>query len=48
MSRQDETDAVGETDIDVYRSLSPDPAEFSSDEEVVAWDAEGWGVGGIA
>lgn len=25
-----------------YKSLSPSHAEFSSDEESLAWDAEGW------
>ena len=25
-----------------YQSLPPSPAEFSSDEEALAWDADGW------
>jgi hypothetical protein len=25
-----------------YRSASPSPTEFSSDEESLAWDADGW------
>jgi prevent-host-death family protein len=33
---------VGATDPSVYKSLSPSHAEFSSDEESLAWDAEGW------
>lgn len=33
---------VGATDPAAYRSVSPSHAEFSSDEESLAWDAEGW------
>ncbi|HSE18185.1 MAG TPA: type II toxin-antitoxin system prevent-host-death family antitoxin [Pyrinomonadaceae bacterium] len=33
---------IGATDSSVYQSLSPSHAEFSSDEESLAWDAEGW------
>ena len=29
-------------DAPVYRSAPPSPDEFSSDEEPLAWDAEGW------
>ena len=29
-------------DQDMYRSLSPRNGEFSSDEDLLAWDAEGW------
>lgn len=30
------------TDIDAYRAMPPDRSEFSSDEDSLAWDAEGW------
>ena len=33
---------IGATDPSLYKSLSPTHAEFSSDEESLAWDAEGW------
>lgn len=33
---------IGATDPAVYNSLSPTHAEFSSDEESLAWDADGW------
>lgn len=33
---------IGATDPAVYKSLSPTHAEFSSDEESLAWDADGW------
>ena len=33
---------IGATDPAAYKSLSPNSAEFSSDEESLAWDAEGW------
>lgn len=34
------------TDSSVYRSVPPTPDEFSTDEDTLAWDAEGWeGVG---
>ena len=33
---------IGATDPAAYKSLSPSYAEFSSDEESLAWDAEGW------
>jgi prevent-host-death family protein len=33
---------IGATDPVVYKSLNPTPAEFSSDEESLAWDADGW------
>ena len=33
---------IGATDPSAYKSLSPSHAEFSSDEESLAWDAEGW------
>ena len=29
-------------DASVYRALPPHPDEFSSDDESLAWDAEGW------
>jgi hypothetical protein len=29
-------------DPPVYRSVPPAPDEFSTDEEPLAWDAEGW------
>lgn len=29
-------------DRDVYRALPPRNEEFSSDEDLLAWDAEGW------
>ena len=36
----------GADDRDAYRALSPIREEFSSDEEPLAWDSEGWeGVG---
>ena len=33
---------IGAADPAAYQSLSPTHAEFSSDEESLAWDAEGW------
>ena len=33
---------IGATDPAVYKSLSPGHAEFSSDEDSLAWDADGW------
>jgi len=33
---------IGATDPAAYNSLSPGYAEFSSDEESLAWDADGW------
>ena len=29
-------------DRDIYRALPPRNEEFSSDEDMLAWDAEGW------
>ena len=33
---------VGATDPVAYKSVAPSAAEFSSDEESLAWDAAGW------
>jgi prevent-host-death family protein len=33
---------IGANDPSVYKSLSPGTAEFSSGEDSLAWDAEGW------
>jgi hypothetical protein len=33
---------IGATDAGAYNSLSPTDTEFSSDEESLAWDADGW------
>ena len=33
---------IGASDPAAYTSLAPSPAEFSSDEESLAWDADGW------
>ncbi len=33
---------IGATDPAAYKSIAPTNAEFSSDEESLAWDAEGW------
>ncbi len=33
---------VSATDPVAYKSFPPAPAEFSSDEESLAWDADGW------
>jgi prevent-host-death family protein len=33
---------IGASDPAAYKSLSPGYAEFSSDEEALAWDADGW------
>jgi len=33
---------IGATDPAAYQSLAPGSAEFSSDEESLAWDADGW------
>jgi prevent-host-death family protein len=33
---------IGATDPAAYKSLSPGHSEFSSDEESLAWDADGW------
>ena len=32
----------GAREVDAYRALSPLHEEFSSDEEPLSWDAEGW------
>ena len=32
----------GASEADAYRVLSPTLEEFSSDEEPLSWDAEGW------
>lgn len=32
----------GAGDGDAYRALPPSHEEFSSDEEPLSWDAEGW------
>ena len=29
-------------DADAYRAAPPRPEEFGSDEEALAWDADGW------
>jgi hypothetical protein len=29
-------------DIEAYRTRPPDLSEFSSDEDMLAWDADGW------
>jgi hypothetical protein len=34
--------ATSERDASIYRANPPLPTEFSSDEELLAWDAEGW------
>ena len=33
---------IGATDPAAYKSLAPGHTEFSSDEESLAWDADGW------
>ena len=33
---------ISATDPAAYKSLAPTSAEFSSDEDSLAWDAEGW------
>ena len=33
---------VGATDPSAYKSFQPSQTEFSSDEESLAWDADGW------
>ena len=33
---------VPATDATAYRSLPPNLAEFSNDEESLAWDSDGW------
>ena len=33
---------IGATDPAAYKSFAPGQAEFSSDEESLAWDADGW------
>lgn len=33
---------ISATDPAAYKSLAPTSAEFSSDEDPLAWDAEGW------
>jgi len=33
---------VSATDLTAYKSLPPTLAEFSTDEEALAWDADGW------
>lgn len=32
----------GADDRDIYGALPPRSQEFSSDEDLLAWDAEGW------
>ena len=34
--------AIVATDHAVYKSFTPRDAEFSSDEESLDWDADGW------
>jgi prevent-host-death family protein len=33
---------VAPADAALYHSLPPTPVEFSTDEEALAWDANGW------
>ena len=33
---------IGATDPAAYKAVAPTHAEFSSDEESLAWDADGW------
>ena len=33
---------IGATDPAAYKSLVPSSTEFSSDEESLAWEADGW------
>ncbi len=33
---------VSATDAPAYKSLPPTSAEFSSEEESLAWDSDGW------
>jgi prevent-host-death family protein len=33
---------IGATDPATYKSHPPSHAEFSSDEEALAWEADGW------
>lgn len=33
---------IGATDPAVYKALRPGDAEFSSDEDSLAWEADGW------
>lgn len=33
---------IGASDPAAYKSLAPTHTEFSSDEESLAWDADGW------
>jgi len=33
---------VSATDSSAYKSFPTTPLEFASDEEALAWDAEGW------
>lgn len=33
---------IGATDSTTYKSLASNSARFSSDEEPLAWDADGW------
>lgn len=33
---------VSAADVAVYHLLPPTPGEFSTDEEALAWDANGW------
>ena len=35
-------EARSESDASVYKTTRPEREEFSSDEEPLAWDAEGW------
>jgi len=33
---------IGPTDPSPYKAIAPGHTEFSSDEESLAWDADGW------
>ncbi|HEX7501356.1 MAG TPA: hypothetical protein VF524_13800 [Polyangia bacterium] len=35
-------EATSESDASVYEAAPPGRNEFASDEEALAWDAEGW------
>ena len=35
-------EAKSESDVSLYKATPPGRDEFSSDEEALAWDAEGW------
>jgi len=30
------------SDVEAYRAVPPAQGEFSSDEDILAWDADGW------